>query len=77
MRRHLTANIKTAKKINYIFINFALLLSLVNGLTTVSNPTTLLTSEVQMSVQKACYISRVIRRHFGCHTKDAHRSPDY
>ena len=47
------------------------------GRTAVSDPTTSLTSEVHMSVQKACYISRVIRRHFGCHTKDAHISPDY
>ena len=34
-----------------------------DGRTAVSDPTTSLTSEVHMSVQKACYISRVIRRH--------------
>ena len=77
MRRHLTSNTEAAKKIKYIFRNFALLLSLVDGRTTVSDPTTLWTSDVQMFVRKACYISRVIRRHFGCHTKDAHISPDY
>ena len=77
MRRHLTSNTESAKKIKYIFRNFAVLHSLVDGRTAVSDPTTSLTSEVHMSLQKACYISRVIRRHFGCHTKDAHVSPDY
>ena len=63
MRQHLTANTEAAKKIKYIFRNFAVLHSLVDGRTAVSDPTTSLTSEVHMSAQKACYISRVIRRH--------------